>query len=259
MSEQASTDTRRPRGRSPSYPAIHLEQAIQRARQIYDRERQHPTPVETIVQHWGYKSLNGPASLSLAALKKFGLIADEGTGSTRRARISDLAVHILANPDERERTRAIREAALNPAIHRELWARYGSQTPSDVNLKWELTREHKFTDTGADEFIPEYRATIAFAQLAVDDSVQTQTPDSGSDDNAEDESPPPPPPGRQPRQRRVTTETSSAYTIPLVGGASIVFEGEFPITEREWTHLMAVLDVLKPGLVVSRDQGDNTD
>lgn len=72
---------------------------------------------------------------------------------------------ILANPAEQARREAIRRARLDPAIHRELWDKYGATPPSDVNLRWELTRRKGFTETGADEFIPEYRATVAFAQL----------------------------------------------------------------------------------------------
>src|ERR1700736_3830256 len=79
---------RKPRGRSPSYPAINLETAIQRARVLWETERQHAASVDTIVKHWGYKSLNGPAALSLAALKKFGLVEDEGAGPARTARLT---------------------------------------------------------------------------------------------------------------------------------------------------------------------------
>jgi hypothetical protein len=57
--------------------------AIRLARELYERERQHPTPVEKIVQYWGYKGMTGPAGLSLAALKKFGLMTDEGKGAER--------------------------------------------------------------------------------------------------------------------------------------------------------------------------------
>src|SRR5215212_7581365 len=128
MAETATEGGRKVRGRSPSYPAIDLEAAIKKVQVLYEKEREHPTPAETIVRHWGYKSLNGPASLSLAALKKFGLIDDEGTGPDRRARVSKLAVSILRNPDTVERSRAVKEAALRPAIHQVLWDRFGADT-----------------------------------------------------------------------------------------------------------------------------------
>src|SRR5690348_16423785 len=143
---ETPVSTRRQTGRSPAYPAINLETAIRRARELYEKERQHPTSVETIVRHWGYKSLNGPASQTLAALKKFGLLTDEGRGTDRRGRLTHLAVDILANPNAAARANAIKQAALLPAIHRELWDKYQNNPPSDANLRWDLLRQRGFTE-----------------------------------------------------------------------------------------------------------------
>jgi hypothetical protein len=170
----AATSDKRPKGRSPSYPAVGLETAIRRARQLYDKQRQHPVPVEALARYWGYKSLNGPAALTLAALRKFGLLLYEGSGEDRRARLTDLAVSILANPDVDARTRAIQEAALNPPIHQEVWAKFGSELPPDDTLEWELTRERGFTETGAREFIPNFRDTIEYAQLGASSYTRPQ-------------------------------------------------------------------------------------
>ncbi len=248
MTEQAQSPTKK-KGRSPSYPAINLETAIERVKRLWDQERQYPTAVETIVKHWGYRSFNGPASLTLAALKKFGLIEDEGTGAGRTATVSDLAVDILANPNDRARLKAIQQAALRPAVHQELWEKYGSNLPSDANLKWELTRQRSFTETGASEFIPVYRATIAYAQLADGASVTTQEAVEQDDPDEDD----PPASGAKRRQGARRTRMSEAdanvLTIPLVGGTAVMVEGAFPISETDWRQLMAVLDAMKPGLV----------
>lgn len=244
------------KGRSPSYPAIDLDTAILRARVLWGEERQHPTAVETIVKHWGYKSLNGPAALTLAALKKYGLIADEGYGAGRVAHLTDLAADILANPDEAARRRAVQRAALNPGIHKELWEKYGANLPSDANLRWELTRQRGFTETGADEFIPEYRATIAFAQLTGAGTVSTQTPAGETEDDADEEELRQPPLRRQ-RRRQMSDPNANVLTIPLMGGRNIIVEGEFPITEQDWTQFTAVLNAMKPGLVGEPASGDD--
>ncbi len=251
MTEETSTTAKRPKGRSPLYPSINLETAIQRVRQLYEKERQHPTPVATIARHWSYKSLNGPAAQALAALKKYGLIEDEGTGEQRKARISALADVILAHPDEAMRKAAIQEAALKPAMHRELWEKYQQDLPSDSNLRWELTHNRGFTETGASEFIPVYRATIAFAQLA------THVPDSSDDlgeqdierqdgdghvDNGPDDR-------KSKNQAPPSTPPTRSYAIPLIEDGAVMVEGEFPITERDWGQFIAVLTAMKPGLV----------
>jgi hypothetical protein len=253
MSEQPRTPAKKPKGRSPAYPAISLETAIQRARQLYEKERRHPTRVVDIASHWDYKSLNGPAAQSIAALKKYGLLADEGTGEDRKAQLSDLADTILLHPDEATRRVAIQDAALRPAIHRELWEKYHEDLPSDRTLLWDLTRDRGFTETGASEFIREYRATIAFAQLGT--YAPSQTPASEDetleDDDMGDSDTSPPaqgPPSKQPR-RQPTAETTQSYSIPLISGGVVVVEGEFPLSERDWDQFIAVLNAMKPGLV----------
>jgi hypothetical protein len=245
-SVEAGTTTKRTKGRSPLYPSINLETAIQRARQLYEKERQHATPVAAIAAHWHYKSLNGPASQVLAALKKYGLIDDEGSGADRKAKLSPLADVILAHPDEAMRKAAIREAALNPAMHQELWDKYHQDLPSDSNLHWELTHDRGFTETGASEFIPVYRATIAFAQLASHVPEPTQGSDNqdvgGHDDSDQ--------PEREPvRQRSASTGTTRSYAIPLIEGGAVVVEGQFPISEQDWHQFTTVLNAMKPGLV----------
>ena len=121
MSNQETPAAKRPKGRSPNYPAIDLAEAIVKARELYKAELQHPASVSTVVKDWGYKTPNGPAGLALAALKRFGLTDDDGLGPARRVRVSDLALDILENPDDAAKVRAIHRAAFSPPIHRVMW------------------------------------------------------------------------------------------------------------------------------------------
>ena len=260
MTEQPSPAIAKKRkGRSPSYPAVSLAAALKRVKTLWERERQHPTSMETIAQHWGYKSFNGPASLTLAALKKFGLLQDEGSGKDRRARVSDLAVDILGNPDERERLKAVQLAALNPTIHRELWAKFGTSLPSDTNLRWELTRDRGFTETGADEFIPNYHATLRFAQLLNDGTGQTQEDKddgeepTGAADQVMGEDRPPVERSSDPGRNRRVTEGTATYAVPVGAGLDVVIESRFPLSSAEWSQFIAVLTAMKPALVTPAD------
>lgn len=251
MSE--NTAARKLKSRSPAYPAINLETAIQRARQLYDKERHHPTPVATVVSHWGYTSLNGAALGAVAALKKYGLLDEEGAGEDRKASLSRLADDILMHPDGAKRAEATQEAALRPAIHREMWDKYHLELPSDQSLLWELTRDRGFTERGAAEFIRTYKATIAYAKL--EDPSRTGglavTPDTRrvEDDGRDEDDWDSPSERPSPERRRPTAEAAKSYAIPLVDNGSIMVEGQFPVTERDWNQFMAVLAAMKPGLV----------
>ena len=249
--QEANGARRRPKGRSPSYPGISLKTAVNRAQVIYDKEGRNQAPMSAITGHWGYRSPGtGPATVTYAALRKFGLLADEGNGNDRVGKLSGLALDILMNPDPAETVLAIQTAALLPPIHREMWDQYGHNLPSDETMRYRLVIQGGFTETGFQEFIREYRETIAYAHLLSAGSLdrETETP-GGQNDDHEAEPPPadqPPPP--KDRRGGVSGQT---YTIPvpIIGGKPVTIEGEFPISEAAWTQFLSVLAAMKPGLV----------
>ena len=150
------------KGRSPSYPGISLAVAVERAKALYERERQHETPLSTAMGHWGFTKRSGPGLSTAAALRKFGLLEYIGHGEDQRVKLTNLALDILLDPDPQG---AIQRAALSPTIHRELFAEYGADLPSDATLRYNLIRKRGFTEVGADEFIPQWKRTIDYAQL----------------------------------------------------------------------------------------------
>lgn len=155
------------RGRSPSYPAISLDVAIERVRVLYNAVRRNWVNVDTALSYWGYKPKSGAGLVLIAALKKFGLGADQGSGDQRQVQITESAFRILIDDRESsaERDALIREAALKPTIHSELWEYYQGSLPADQHLRIHLIGNKAFTENGADEFIPEFRRTIEFARL----------------------------------------------------------------------------------------------
>lgn len=247
--------------RSPNYPSIDLGRAIERVRQLYSAERQHAMPALQAVRHWGYSSLNSPGGGQVAALARFGLIDDEGTKDERKVRVTDLAVKILEHPEEAERQAAVRYAALLPAVHRDMWEKYGVSLPSADTLKWFLTRERGFSENGAKDFIKEYRATVEFARLDEGDEDVAdaehglalgdapRTPDVAPPDQAEQAGvmQAPQPIGAQ--VPVVATGQMPPISFPLASGKLVSVSGLVDLTEGEWTQFIAVLTALKPSLV----------
>jgi len=252
MSVHADEPRRKTRGRSPSYPGIALDVAIERAATVYKREGRNAAPMSAITANWGYKSPDsGPASVTYAALKKFGLLEEEGSGSARMGKLTRLALDILMHPEPQQQ---IREAALRPPIHQELWAEYGPDLPSDATLRHRLVAMRGFTERGFEEFIDEYRRTIAFAGLDEDESSgrsMSSVAGHGTDHQVTE----------QFAQQEIRAEPSTRsplphasdrvlrIPIPLIGGSPVIVEGEFPISESAWVQLLAVLNAMKPGLV----------
>lgn len=246
----------RKRTRSPSYPAIDLEQAVDRARALLDRENRHWVPVNTALEAWGYSPASGLGLLILAALKKYGLLEEQGGGADRKVRLTDQAYEIVI--DERdespERAALLREAALRPRIHTELWNRYRSELPSDSTIRFEL-RKMEFSEEGSQKLITEWRRTFDYAGLGLDTG--------GTEPAApEDEEFDTPAPARTAAQNAVVApliaQASGAgqpIQLPLSQDRWATLIAPFPLTQSEWEQMLAVLVAMKPALAA----GDPTD
>lgn len=252
-----TTDNRRA-GRSPGYPDIDLQEALEKARVLWDKEGRNLAPVGTIQEHWGFKVNTGPGLRAVAALKKFGLLADRGRGDERLAQLTELALSIVLDQRENsaERAEAIRKAALNPPIHSELWEQYKGDLPSDATLQFILQKERKFSPTGADALIKELRATIEFTKLEyaenIADHKNEQPNDGGSEDD--DLSSDPFASSLNVFEERSTAKSTKVtetrvLQLPLLGGTWAAVQIPQRMSEPDWDQMMAVLEAMKPGIV----------
>lgn len=158
-------------GRSPAFPFIPLGKALERVEAFRIAEGGRPrhfSPIASACAAWAMGSKTGPAQQTIAALGHFGLLEFEGTGEKRSARPTELALNILLDkqPVSAERDELIRQAALKPVIHNELWAKWQANLPSEPTLETYLVRDRHFSESGARDLIVEYKNTIAFAKLA---------------------------------------------------------------------------------------------
>lgn len=179
MTEKSSTEAgfKKKRLRSPPYPYLSLDKAIERARQMHRQADKHQVPLSVLSSVWGYGTKSGGLGQTAAALKHFGLLVDEGSGEKRKFRLTDDAIRIISDPDptSKKRQDAIKTAALSPKIHLELWDKYGVTGASgsmDIALKSYLTLDRKdegataFTARAAEELIEEYKETIEYSGLS---------------------------------------------------------------------------------------------
>ena len=247
---------KRKRQRSPAYPFINLETAVNRAKQFYDKEQRNAAALSVAVKHWGYEPKSSGGLQTVAALIAFGLIGDEGTGSNRKVKLTLNALRILLGTQAEDRAEAIRAAALTPKIHHQLWRKWGNNPPSDANFKHTLMFEWTppFTPRAADSFIKEYRDTLTFARP--DDSAIV--PLSGEDRNAAEvaneaamptapqlrASVPPPNPAAT-----VTAATTSSKPvgsgIPVSENCVMTITATGEVTQKGIGQLIAYLNLIK--------------
>ena len=236
-------------------PSAPVTAAIERARKFHEKERHHHAPVETILKHWNYSPKSGPGWSVLASLKKFGLILYGGKGPTRTARLTDNALAIILDGREEseEREAAIRKAALTPLLHTRLLKEYEGTLPSDETLMFALQRRYSFTESGAKEFLRQFRSTLKFAGLEAGAIIPGEDEDNGKpgvDDPLAPletlETPPATPSSKQ---------ASRVIQLPISATEWAALQAPFPLTEEKWKQMIEVLDAMKPALVTANGAG----
>lgn len=165
--------------RSPNFPAMTLEEAIQKARALWDAEKRSFAPVKVVYKHWGYSPTSSGARSVLAALNAFGLLDFRGSGDTREGKLSQRALTILIDPDAAPQE--LRNAAKAPKLYRELLASYPEGFPSDATLRSNLILKRGFNDKTVDSAIRDFKKTMEFAKVdlsgSADDQPLRQPPD----------------------------------------------------------------------------------
>jgi hypothetical protein len=183
MSDTATTT--QTRVRSPGFPFIGLKKALAKAKDFYKHEKRNWASVQVAANHWGFNPKSSSGKQTVAALIAYGLMESKGAKENRMVRLSDSALRIIL--DEREaspdRDREIREAAVRPKLHGELWEKYGSEFPSDVNLRHYLILDHEppFNENWVDHFIGEFKATLGFSGLLESDNMSSDEDDTEAD------------------------------------------------------------------------------
>jgi hypothetical protein len=171
-------DAKRKRTRSPEHPSVNLEAALKRAKQFYDVEQRNAVSLNTAIKDWGYEPKSSGGLQTVATLISFGLLKDEGAGDKRKLQLTQLALRILLDqrPDSTERAALIKQAALMPKIHKQLWDKWGASRPSDAEVRHVLAVEWEppFNDKSVDGFIKEYAETLRFAKLDQSDESVTE-------------------------------------------------------------------------------------
>ncbi len=150
------------RQRSPSYPSLSLEQAIDLVGKIHKANRTNVISRETAAKDMGYAGLTGRSLTVLGSLSQYGLVEKAGKGDLK---VTRRAVEILHPVEEAHRAEAVVEAAQAPSLFRTLHERFPEGVPSENALRSFLIQQN-FNDVAIGPAISAFRETIAFAEKA---------------------------------------------------------------------------------------------
>ncbi len=165
-------EARKTKERSPNFPFISLEMALGRARQFYEEEKRGSAPFQVAAEHWHYSSSSSGALQTAAALKSYGLMIDEGSGSARKLKLTELALRILLDnrPESEDRERFKRQAALTPNVAADVYEKWNGELPSDANLNHYLVLELGFKEATALRTSKILKANQEFTRSAPQDA-----------------------------------------------------------------------------------------
>lgn len=261
MDEHKKTNQpKKKKGRSPSYPGIDIQTALKRAQELYAKEKRYKVNVKTAAAHWDYKFGSGISNITLAALKKYDFLIEEGRGDTRTIQLTDLAHRIII--DEREesedRERLIIKAALNPKIHKELYEKYNEEgLPSEKSLKFELCTDREFTESGAEEFIAQFKRTLSYINNLKSDIILPDNGDKGRE--GKETKPPfvPPPKGGFKPPTPPKGENMKNVEIPIATHPWPVLTVRFPMPKAMWDQMMVMLKAMESAIVESEEAKEN--
>ena len=148
------------RKKSPRAPSISLDDAIEKAGKIYDKDRCHAAPIDGVAQHIGYKNAgNGAALSALASLKYYGLIDRPKEGM---AAVSKQYEAFRFAPNETIKHELITKWLKAPPVFAELLGKYTEGLPSDKTLIFDLI-QNGFAPGPAESCVQIFRKSVDFA------------------------------------------------------------------------------------------------
>jgi hypothetical protein len=160
------------RKKSPRAPSIPLEEALEKALRVYEKEKRYPAPTEVVARDMGYKSANNGAALSaLASLRYFGLLEKPEDG---KLAVSKDVENYQYAPDPKIKSELLLNWLRAPAIFADLLDRYPEGLPSDANLRFDLINRG-FSPAAGDSAVSVFRRSAEFAGYTASSSLRNES------------------------------------------------------------------------------------
>ncbi len=243
------------RKKSPRAPSLTLEDAVERALGLYEKEHRHEVSVDVAAQDIGYKSSkNGAALSALASLRYYGLVERPREGMLAASK--DVETFKFA-PDDRVRQDLKRKWLQTPPVFSELLEKYTGALPSDAAIKFELI-QRGFSPAAADDCVNVFSRSVEYARYFDSDAVPQAV--EGDDDEAGESAGPAASvstlPGNRPGPQAGSpvplAHNTDRIPVRLSGNRRAWLDIPSPLYARDKVQLKAQIDLL---LTDDEDEG----
>lgn len=126
------------RSRSPNYPSIPLDQAIDLIAKLHSKSRTNVIDRESAAKDMGYSGLTGRSLKILGALAQYDLVKSSGKGSLR---VTPVAVDIIHGISDDDRKAALRHAGTAPRLFKSIVDRFTDGIPSENVIRSYLIQQ----------------------------------------------------------------------------------------------------------------------
>jgi hypothetical protein len=149
------------RKRSPQAPSVSLEDALNRALKVYDKERRHEIPIDVAAKDMGYKNAKSGSSLqTLASIRYFGLMQRPKEGMLN---VSIDVEKYKFSPDPELKQQLLNNWLRTPQVFAELLDKFPTSLPSDAVIKYELIQQG-FSEGTADDVVLNFKHSVEFVR-----------------------------------------------------------------------------------------------
>jgi hypothetical protein len=180
------------RQKSPPYPSLSLQAALDRAEQLREVAKGFAVPLPSAAKAWGYSPTSSSVISVVGALNQYGLLEEAGAGEAKRVKVSALGEAILLDkrPNSEARASATRKAALAPKVFLELWEQFRTSEVDEHTLVYELTHGRSqsgkapYTEQAARDVATKYVESLSFAGMGRENNGSEQhenTNDTGQE------------------------------------------------------------------------------
>lgn len=219
------------RKKSPRAPTMALDEALDRALKIYEKDRLHPIATEIAAKHMGYANANNGSALQcLASLRYFGLLERPRDGFVAVSK--DVEAYKFA-PNEDLRRAFLRRFISTPPLFAELLDRAQAGMPSDESLRYDLI-QRGFIPGSASTVANVFKRSVEFSEVLSYSTPASPAPDDSLQD---DEAPSAVSSGRQ--------ESSPSIESPRLGLIDETEQDRIPVRlsggRRAWLVVPALL------------------
>ena len=149
---------------STRFPFINLSKALERAEALFENDRRgNGLKMASTFAAWSYSDKSSGGFQTVAALKGYGLLADDGSKADRSVKLTDSARRYFMTEIEDEHAELRQQFALHPKLMRHLFERWGNDPPSDPVARSYLKTEVGLNDQSARASLGIFKDNLTFA------------------------------------------------------------------------------------------------